>query len=284
VEIRDKVIVVTGGASGIGEGLAERFAEEGAKHVVVADRDEARAKAVAERVGGTGLGIDVSDEAAIQALVASTESQHGSLDLFFSNAGFVTVGGLEAPPEDLQRMWEVHVLAHLYAARAAIPGMVKRGGGTIASTASAAGLLSQFGSLHYAVTKHAAVALAEWIAITHGHQGIRVSVLCPQAVETRIVENSPDVEKMGGAGAGVASGDGVLQPADVADVVIEGLREERFWLLPHPEVAEYAKRKANDVDRWIAGMQRWQGSMFPADLHPANLLTGSPRSTGEKSE
>ncbi|MCP4005827.1 MAG: SDR family oxidoreductase [bacterium] len=273
MEIRDRIAVITGGASGIGRGLAERFHADGARHIVVADRDEAGAQAVAKEVGGTAFGIDVSDERAIRELVEQTESNQGPIDLFVSNAGFVTIGGLEAPVEDLQRMWAVHVLAHLYAARAVIPGMVERGGGYLLNTASAAGLLSQFGSLHYAVTKHAAVALAEWIAITHGHQGIKVSVLCPQAVETNIGSNSPDADKMKGAGGGVAAGDGVLQPVDVAQVVVDALREERFHVLPHPEVREYVKRKGADVDRWIGGMQRWQGSMFPKDLHPANLLT-----------
>jgi NAD(P)-dependent dehydrogenase (short-subunit alcohol dehydrogenase family) len=170
-------------------------------------------------------------------------------------------------------MFSVHVEAHLFAARAMIPRMVERGGGYLLSTASAAGLLSQFGSLHYALTKHAAVSLAEWIAITHGHQGIKVSVLCPQAVETNITANSPDAGKMAGSGSGVASEDGVLQPADAAQVVIDALREERFHVLPHPEVAEYVKRKGADVDRWIAGMQRWQGSMFAPEDQPANRLT-----------
>jgi NAD(P)-dependent dehydrogenase (short-subunit alcohol dehydrogenase family) len=243
--------------------------------VVVVDRDGARAEEVAKAVGGTSAAIDVADESAVAALVERTERDVGPIDLFVSNAGYVTIGGLEAPIEDLQRMWGVHVLAHLYAARVVIPRMVQRGGGYLLSTASAAGLLTQFGSLHYAVTKHAAVALAEWIAITHGHQGIKVSVLCPQAVETRIGENSPDAERLGG-GPGVASGDGVLQPGDVSDAVIEALREERFHVLPHKEVAEYVRRKGADVDRWIAGMQRWQGSMFPKDQHPARWLTGVP--------
>jgi NAD(P)-dependent dehydrogenase (short-subunit alcohol dehydrogenase family) len=254
--------------------LVERFAADGAQHVVVVDRDEAGAKSVAEQVGGTGVALDVSDEDAIKGLVETTERDQGPIDLFVSNAGYVTLGGLEAPVEALQRMWEVHVLAHLYAARAVIPGMVERGGGYLLNTASAAGLLSQFGSLHYALTKHAAVSLAEWIAITHGHQGIKVSVLCPQAVETNIGRNSPDFDKMQGEGGGVASQDGVVQPEDVAQVVIDALREERFHVLPHPEVAEYTKRKGADVDRWIAGMQRWQGSLFPGDAHPANWLTG----------
>jgi NAD(P)-dependent dehydrogenase (short-subunit alcohol dehydrogenase family) len=273
VEIENRIAVVTGGASGIGRGLVERFHADGARHLVVVDRDEAGAREVAASVGGTGVGLDVTDEAAMRELVEATERDRGPIDLFVSNAGYVTLGGLEAPVTDLQRMWEVHVLAHLYAARAMIPRMVARGGGYLLSTASAAGLLSQFGSLHYALTKHAAVALAEWIAITHGHQGIVVSVLCPQAVATNIGPNSPDFEKMQ-PGPGVASADGVLQPADVAEVVTEALREERFHVLPHPEVREYVKRKGADVDRWIAGMQRWQGSMFPADQHPARWLTG----------
>jgi len=274
MELRGRIAVVTGGASGIGKGLVERFHREGARHVVVVDRDEAGARAVAASVGGSGVALDVTDEAALRSLVERTEADRGPIDLFVSNAGYVTLGGLEAPVEDLQRMWEVHVLAHLYAARAVIPAMAERGEGYLLNTASAAGLLSQFGSLHYAITKHAAVALAEWIAITHGHQGIRVSVLCPQAVQTQIERNSPDADKMGGAGSDVAAGDGVLQPEDVADSVIEALREQRFHVLPHPEVARYVERKGADVDRWIAGMQRWQQSLFPADQHPATWLTG----------
>lgn len=276
MELTNRIAVVTGGASGIGRGLVQRFHAEGARHVVVADRDEAGAKAAAAEVGGTGIGLDVTDEAALRDLVESTERDQGPIDLFVSNAGYVTLGGLEAPVADLERMFAVHVLAHLYAARAVVPKMAARGGGYLLNTASAAGLLSQFGSLHYAVTKHAAVALAEWIAITHGHQGIKVSVLCPQAVATNIGPNSPDFDKMQGA-TNVASGDGVLQPEDVAQVVIDALREERFHVLPHPEVAKYVARKGADVDRWISGMQRWQGSLFPGDSHPARWLTGSPQ-------
>ncbi|MBW2396446.1 MAG: SDR family oxidoreductase [Deltaproteobacteria bacterium] len=272
MKVNDRVVVVTGGASGIGKGLAERFQREGARHVVVADRNEAGAQQVAEAIGGTGVGLDVSEEEAIRSLVAQTERDHGAVDLFVSNAGYVTVGGLEAPVEDLQRMWEVHVLAHLYAARAVLPGMIERGHGYLLNTASAAGLLTQLGSLSYSVTKHAAVALAEWIAITHGHQGIRVSVLCPQAVETAITANSPDRDKFVGDGFGVASQDGVIQPEDVNQCVIEALDEERFWVLPHPEVAEYARRKTADVDRWIGGMMRFQERMFGEDAQPGDWL------------
>jgi NAD(P)-dependent dehydrogenase (short-subunit alcohol dehydrogenase family) len=273
MEIENQVAVVTGAASGIGRALVERFAADGARHVVVVDRDEAGANEVAKRIGGSSVALDVSDETAIRGLIDSTERDHGPIDLFVSNAGFVTIGGLEAPVEDLQRMWGVHVLAHLYAARNVIPLMVERGGGYLLSTASAAGLLSQFGSLHYAITKHAAVSLAEWIAITHGHQGIKVSVLCPQAVATNIGANSPNADQMN-TGPGVASQDGVMQSDEVAQVVVEALREERFHVLPHAEVGEYVRRKGADVERWIAGMQRWQGSMFPAGQHPANWLTG----------
>lgn len=274
MELTDKIVVITGGASGIGRALAERAHADGAKHVVVVDRDEAGAAAVAERVGGSVAVVDVTDEAAIAELVESTERDIGPIDLFVSNAGYVTLGGLEAPVEDLNRMWEVHVLAHLYAARAVIPHMVDRGHGYLLNTASAAGLLSQFGSMHYAVTKHAAVALAEWIAITHGHQGIKVSVLCPQAVQTNIVANSPDVEAMQARGADVAGADGHLTAEQAVDVVVEALREERFHVLPHPEVEEYYRRKGDDVDRWIGGMQRWQAKMFTDELHPATWLTG----------
>ena len=274
MEIAGKLAIVTGGASGIGEAAAERFHAEGARHVAVVDRDEAGAKAVAARIGGSGHGLDVTDAPALEAMVAAVEAEHGGTDLFFSNAGYVTLGGLEAPLEDLNAMWNVHVVAHIHAARAVLPGMIARGSGYLLSTASAAGLLSQFGSLHYAVTKRAAIALAEWIAITHGHQGIRVSVLCPQAVATRIGENSPDAERMGAADTpGVASQDGVLSSAAVAEELVAAIRGERFHVLPHPEVAEYVKRKGADVDRWIAGMQRWQGSLFAPEDHPASWLT-----------
>ena len=271
MDLADRVVVVTGGASGIGEALARRFSAEGARHVVVADLDGDGAQRVAAEVGGSAASIDVSDAAAIEKLVDDTEREHGPIDLFFSNAGYLTLGGLEAPIELLDRMWGVHVLAHIHAARVLIPRMVERGGGYLASTASAAGLLTQFGSLHYAITKRAAIALAEWIAITHGHQGIKVSVLCPQAVETNIGINSPHRDRTEDA-LGVADADGVMQPEDVAQVCVDAIREERFHILPHPEVAEYVKRKGADVDRWIGGMQRWQGSLFPGDQHPANWL------------
>ena len=271
MQLDGRIAVVTGGASGIGAALAERFQREGARHVVVADRDAAGAKAVAARIGGTGIGLDVTHEAAIAELVASTEREHGPIDLFVSNAGYVSLGGLETSNEEIQRMWEVHVMAHVYAARAVVPGMIERGGGYLLNTASAAGLLTQIGSLAYAVTKHAAVALAEWLAVTHGRQGIVVSVLCPQAVETNIIANSPSADRLAG-GPGVASGDGVLTADEVASVVIEALAEERFHVLPHREVAEYVRRKADDVDRWLEGMRRFQDRLFAGRTGPGEWI------------
>jgi NAD(P)-dependent dehydrogenase (short-subunit alcohol dehydrogenase family) len=271
MQIEGKVAIVTGGASGIGEALALRFHADGARHVVVVDRNEEGARSVASRIGGTGVGLDVSDETAIRALVEETERDHGAIDLFVSNAGYVSVGGLETPNADLQRMWEVHVLAHLYAARAVVPLMIEQGGGYLLNTASAAGLLTQIGSMAYAVTKHAAVALSEWIAMTYGRKGIRVSVLCPQAVETNIGPNSPDADKLIG-GPGVASGDGVLSSERVAHVVTQALAEERFLVLPHPEVAEYVRRKADDVDRWLEGMRRFQDRLFAGSPQPSDWL------------
>jgi NAD(P)-dependent dehydrogenase (short-subunit alcohol dehydrogenase family) len=268
MDLKDRVIIITGGGSGIGEALARAAHREGARHVVVADLDGAAADRVAAEVGGTGFGIDVRDEAAIIAMVEATETAHGPIDVFVSNAGYVTVGGLEDSNERINHMWDVHVMSHIYAARAVLPSMIARGEGYLLNTASAAGLLTQIGSLAYSVTKGAAVSLAEWLSISHHHQGIRVSVLCPQAVATNIVANSPD---LGGAAdigddpddfeGGVASGDGVLSSDDVAQVCIEALRDERFHVLPHPEVQTYVERKATDVDRWLAGMRRFQNAL-----------------------
>lgn len=248
MEVKDRTIVVTGGASGIGKAMAERFAAEGAAHVVVADLDGDGAAAVAATIGGSSQGIDVSRESEIEALIASTEDNVGPIDLFCSNAGVGIGEGLDTPNEVWQSIWEINTLSHLYAARHLVPRMKARGGGYLLNTASAAGLLSQIGSATYAVTKHAAVALAEWIAITHGRDGIKVSVLCPQAVRTPMTAGGP----------GVAGVDGMLEPEDVATEVLETLREERFLVLPHKEVADYMQRKTADYDRWLSGMQRLQ--------------------------
>lgn len=279
MELKDRVVVITGGGSGIGEALAKAAHREGARHVAVADLNAAEAQRVADSVGGSAHAVDVSDESAIIALVEAVESTAGPIDLFVSNAGFVTQGGLEDSNERIQKMWEVHVMAHIYAARAVLPSMITRGQGYLLNTASAAGLLTQIGSLSYSVTKHAAVALAEWLAITHHHQGIRVSVLCPQAVETNIVVNSPDrrgessaLDGGDGFGSGVASQDGVLSADEVAAKCIETIRAETFWVLPHEEVATYVERKATDVDRWLAGMRRFQLALHPDGPLPGDAI------------
>lgn len=254
MEVQDKIIVVTGGASGIGKAMCERFAAEGARHVVVADLNGDGAAAVAERIGssgGTGAAarqVDVGVEAELIDLIDDTESRFGPIDLFCSNAGIGLGKGLDEPDEVWDTIWRVNTQSHIWVARHLVPKMIARGGGYLLNTASAAGLLTQIGSVTYAVTKHAAVALAEWIAITHGRDGIKVSVLCPQAVRTAMTADGP----------GVAGVDGMIEPEQAADAVIEALREERFLVLPHPEVAEYIRRKTTDYDRWLHGMRRLQ--------------------------
>ncbi|MDG2308247.1 MAG: SDR family NAD(P)-dependent oxidoreductase [Candidatus Binatia bacterium] len=250
MRIEGKTIVVTGGASGIGRALAHRFKTEGARAVVVADRDEAGVRAVAEEISGTGHVIDVSSGEQIEALVEETERDQGPIDLFCSNAGILAIGGAEVPDAEWTRIWQVNVHAHVLAARALVPRMTERGGGYLLNTASAAGLLTQIGSAPYSVTKHAAVGLAEWLSITHGGQGIKVSVLCPQAVRTAMTAGSDE--------GGVAGVDGLMEPEEIAECVVAGLATEQFLILPHPEVLEYMRRKTNDYDRWLRGMRRLQ--------------------------
>jgi NAD(P)-dependent dehydrogenase (short-subunit alcohol dehydrogenase family) len=253
MKLKDKVAVVTGGANGIGRALCERFAAEGARGVVVADLDTARAQTLAKELGGIAVKIDVSAEADIANLVDRATDAYGSIDLFCSNAGIGTPGGADEPNEVWERIWNVNVMAHIYAARHVLPGMLARGEGYILATASAAGLLTQIGSAPYSVTKHAAVAFAEWLAITHGDAGIKVSCLCPQGVNTDLLRSSA-----GGPGEFLRAN--ALEPSDVADAVVKALDEERFLVLPHPEVAEYFSRKATDYDRWLRGMRRLQAS------------------------
>ncbi|MFK8024316.1 MAG: SDR family oxidoreductase [Ilumatobacter sp.] len=284
MELKDRVVVVTGGGSGIGEAIAKAAHADGARHVVVADLNTDEAIRVANEIGtsATGVGVDVSDEEAIVALVEETETAHGPIDAFISNAGYVTVAGLEDSNEAIQKMWDVHCMAHIYAARAVVPSMIANGGGYLLNTASAAGLLTQIGSLAYSVTKAAAVSIGEWLSITHHHQGIRVSVLCPQAVRTNIVKNSPqNVAKEFGAedpddfDGGVAGGDGVIEPDDVAQLCLEAMRDERFLVLPHPEVATYAERKGTDRDRWLAGMRRYQSALHADGPLPGDAIAPS---------
>jgi NAD(P)-dependent dehydrogenase (short-subunit alcohol dehydrogenase family) len=249
--VQDTVVVVTGGASGIGRALCSRFAQEGARAVVIVDR-EASAHDVAREIGGRAYIADVGADADVTKVVRDTLAEYGRIDLFCSNAGIGGgSGGIDTTDADWQRIWHVNVMAHIYAARAVLPAMLSAGGGYLLQTASAAGLLTQIGSAPYAVTKHAAVAFAEWIAVTYGDQGIKVSCLCPQGVRTPMLE---------GASTAVREllDDTALAPETVADAVIAGLADERFLILPHPEVAQYFRRKADDYDRWIRGMRRLQ--------------------------
>jgi len=256
MQLNGKVVVVTGGANGIGRALCRRFAAEGAKDVIVADIEEQGAKAVAAEIGGTFFCVNVESESEVQALVDAAILKHGRIDLFCSNAGIGVEGGCDVPNRDWMRIWDINVMAHIYAARAVLPGMLARKEGYLLQTVSAAGLLTQIGSAPYAVTKHAALAFAEWLSMTHGDHGIKVSALCPQGVKTRMLENA----EFGGGGF---LRDGALEPEQVAEAVVKGLAEETFLILPHPEVTEYFRRKANDYDRWLRGMRRLQASVQP---------------------
>jgi len=263
VEIQGKVVVVTGGAAGIGRALCERFHREGARAVVVVDRDGVGAVATADGIGGVAIAADVCLQADVDRVVEQVESRVGPIDLFCSNAGRMFADpdqddAASAPVADWTRGWELHVMAHVYAAKALIPRYRARGGGYLLNTVSAAGLLSQIGSGVYSTTKHAAIGFAEHVAIAHRADGIRVSVLCPQAVDTALIR-TPGLD----AGMAAATRDGVLSPQEVAEEVVRGLAEERFLILPHPQVLTYLQRKAADYDRWIAGMSRLRSSPSP---------------------
>jgi NAD(P)-dependent dehydrogenase (short-subunit alcohol dehydrogenase family) len=274
MEIANKVAVVTGGASGIGRSIALALAIAGAKGVVVADIDgpgAAKAAADIEAAGFPALAMsaDMSHEPDVQALVAGAEDVFGPVDLFFSNAGIIVAGGVEVPDDAWQRIWAINVHSHIYSARALLPGMLARGSGYIVITASAAGLLTQLGSAPYAVTKHAAVSLAEWLSITYGERGLRVSALCPQAVTSNLLATSRRElgEEALPADAGTTGGsaqaavDGVMDPDDVAAIVLQAVRDEQFLILPHPEVATYERRRADDRERWLGGMRRFQSRL-----------------------
>jgi NAD(P)-dependent dehydrogenase (short-subunit alcohol dehydrogenase family) len=256
MELAGRTVVVTGGGSGIGRALVRRFAQEGPKALVVADLNLEGAQAVADEVGGDAVHavqVDVGREQEIQALVVRARELGGPIDLFCSNAGVPgPAGGPEAPDAEWDRAWRVNVMAHVWAARALLPEMTERGEGYLMSTASAAGLLTQVGAQVYSVTKHAAVSVAEWLAITYGDAGIKVSCLCPLGVRTPMLDGA--MENTVGAAALLM--DELLDPAVVAETVLEAIREERFLILPHPRVAEYMARRGADDDRWIAGMRR----------------------------
>ena len=257
MKLKGKQVVVTGGARGIGRALCVRFASEEAAGIVVADRDLEGATETAQSVGGIAVQCDVTSASDVENLVQVVEEKMGRIDLFCSNAGIAEGGGVELTDDRWMRILEVNLMAHVYAARAALPGMLRRGEGYLLQTASAAGLLTELGSAPYAVSKHGAVALAEWLAIAYCDRGIRVSCLCPQGVHTAMLEgDAPNVRWMR---------DAAITPEQVAESVVAGIEREQFLILPHPEVAKYFRNKATDYDRWLADMQKLRMRLGIAD-------------------
>src|SRR6202012_41492 len=254
MHIKDKICVVTGAASGIGGATARAYAEAGARGVVVADLKSSRERLakVAGDIDGLAVTCDVGEETDIQALVAAAQDKYGPVDIFFSNAGLSRKGQETASDADWEVSWRVHVMSHVFAARALVPGMLARGSGYLLNTASAAGLLASLNSMPYGVTKSGAVALAEHLAIQYGDRGIRVSVLCPQSVQTGMTTPGPSAARV----------DGVLQPPEVARMIIAAMEEERFLILSHPQVQEYLQRKAADRGRWLSGMRRLRDKIY----------------------
>jgi len=256
MQLKNKVCVVTGAAGGIGAALARQFAAKGAKGIVVADIQDDLAQGVADEVGGKAFIGDMTQETDIQALITMAEETYGDIDVFCSNAGIIRLGTEQASNDEWQLCWDLHLMAHVYAARALAPKMATRGEGYLVNTASAAGLLSHVNSATYTVTKHAAVAFAEWISIAYGDRGVKVSVLCPQAVKTPMTE---------GRDQGAASVDGLITAEYLADCVVSSMDAEEFLILPHTEVTDYMKRKADNADRWLRGMRKYK-AMYPEGI------------------
>lgn len=252
MQIRDKIIVVTGAGGGIGKALVKKFMAEGAKAVVGADIHAGNARQTAQELGSIPMSADVAREDDVLRLIDDTERDVGPIDLFCNNAGVIAGASEQSPNEEWQLLWDVNVMSHVYSARHLVPRMIKRGGGYFLNTASAAGLLNQIGGAAYGVTKHAAVGFSEWLALTYAHQGIKVSLLCPQAVRTAMTANADD------QGIKAASTDGMMEPDQLADIVVEHLAREAFLILTHEEVKVYMQRKTSDYDRWIGGMNRLQ--------------------------
>jgi len=247
MQLKDKIVVVTGAASGIGKSLAIRFAAEGAKNVVCVDLNGEGNIETSNKINGLAIDVDVSSEEEIAAMIERVEVEIGPIDLFCSNAGILTMGGVDASNDDWQRIWDINVMSHVWAARHLVPRMIARGGGYLLNTASAAGLLNQVGAAPYGVTKHAAVGLAEWLAMTHGDDGIKVSVLCPQAVRSEMTRGHEE---------SVAAMDGMLEPEVVAEACVRTIEAETFLVLPHPEVLEYMRNKTDNYDKWNGGMRK----------------------------
>ena len=253
MQIAGKVVIVTGGANGIGRALCHKFAQEGAKAVIVSDIDVHGAEQVADEIKSVAIPANVGQEREVARLVETVTRDFGRVDLLCSNAGIGVAGGEEAPDADWERSWQINVMSHVFAARAVLPQMLERKDGYLLQTVSAAGLLTQIGSAPYAVTKHAALSFAEWLSITYGDRGIKVSALCPQGVRTNMLRRA---DFAGGA----FLLDTAIEPEQVAEDVVKGLAEEKFLILPHPEVAKYFQNKANDYDRWIRGLRKLQAS------------------------
>ncbi|MGM0428382.1 MAG: SDR family oxidoreductase [Thermodesulfobacteriota bacterium] len=253
MRVKDKVAIVTGGSNGIGAALCRRLAQEKPKGIVVADIDVQSAQVLAGNIGGMAVQCDVAKEEEIFKLVRQTEDWFGPVDLFFSNAGIMIQGLLEVSNADWQHIWEINVMSHIYGARAVIPGMLKRGSGGFVITASAAGLLNQIDSAPYTATKHAAVGIADNLAINYGDRGIQISVICPMAVRSYMTRN----------GGGIAALDGMLEAEQVAEDVLVALNQKRYMIMPHTKVKDYLQAKAADYERWIKGMQRLRIKHLP---------------------
>jgi len=253
MDIKDKVVIITGAASGIGKGMAERFKAEGARGLGLADVDGDGVAAVARDLGAMSMPCDVGDEDQIKALVAETEKQFGPVDIFCSNAGILREGDEDQPDKEIEDSFRINTLSHVYAARAVAPGMAERGSGYLLNTSSAAGILIQVDSAAYTISKHAAIGFAEFLAAKYGPKGVRVSVLCPQGVHSGMTT---------GREGRPAAADGMLQPEDVAEAVVQGMAGEKFLIFPHEIVYEYMRRKADDRDRWLRGMARVRQSLF----------------------
>lgn len=255
MQIADRVVVITGAGSGIGAAMARRFAKEGPRGMVLSDLHFDRVSEVAEEIGAHAVAMDVSDPEANRELIETAEDRFGPIDLFCANAGYGMIGDEQTDPEEWDRMWHVNVMSHVHAAKHLIPGWKARGAGYFLATVSAAGLLTNLKAAQYSVTKHAAMAFAEWLSITYGDAGIKVSALCPMGVRTRLLDAATEFETLLGPEA--------IDPSMVADSVVEGLADERFLILPHPEVAQFFQNKANDYERWLGGMRKLQRRVFP---------------------
>ena len=256
MQLENKVVVITGAGSGIGAAMARRFSEESTAGMMLADINTESVATVAEEIGAAHFQLDVSDPSANRVLIETTEELFGPVDLFCANAGYGVAGSEQSDPDGWDKMWGVNVMSHVHAARNLVPGWLARGHGYFLSTASAAGLLTNLGAAEYSVTKHAAVAFAEWLAVSYGDKGVKVSCVCPQFVNTPLIEAMSELDTLISTAA-------VLEPQAVADAVVDGLAEERFLILPHPEVEQYLQNKAGDYDRWIEGMQKLQRVVFP---------------------